>query len=108
MPARIKPKRPIKLYLREWREHLEFTQERLGERIGSDGVDKGTVSRWENFERKPTYNVLGAYAEALGIPVTYLFRCPSLDESLDELAANLSPKDRQKIIRLVKELGRAS
>jgi transcriptional regulator with XRE-family HTH domain len=71
-------------------------------------VSKGTVSRGESFDRKPTYNVLGAYAEALGIPVTYLFRCPSLDESLDELAANLSPKDRQRIIRLVKELGRAS
>jgi transcriptional regulator with XRE-family HTH domain len=108
MPARILPNKPIRLFLREWREHLRFTQERLGERIGSDGVDKGTVSRWESFDRKPTYNVLGAYAEALGIPVTYLFRSPSLDESLDELAANLSPKDRQKVIRFVKELERAS
>ena len=51
---------------------------------------------------------LAAYAEALGIPVTYLYRMPATGHSLDELAADLSPQDIQKIVRAIEKLKRAS
>ena len=94
--------------MREWREHLGLTQDRLGARIGTDGVDKGTISRWESADRVPTSDVMAAYAEALGIPVTYLYRLPTTGHSLDELAADLSPQDVQKIVRAIEKLKRAS
>jgi transcriptional regulator with XRE-family HTH domain len=108
MPARIAPRKPVKIFLREWREHLGLTQDRLGDRIGADGVDKGTISRWESADRIPTSDVMAAYAEALGIPVTYLYRMPATGHSLDELAADLSPQDIQKIVRAIEKLKRAS
>jgi transcriptional regulator with XRE-family HTH domain len=108
MPARIGPKKPVRIFLREWREHLGLTQDRLGARIGTDGVDKGTISRWESADRVPTSEVMAAYAEALGVPVPHLYRLPSSGQSLDELAAGLSPQDIQKVIRIIEKFKRAS
>ena len=107
MSDRIGPRKPIKIFLRGWREHVGLTQERLGGRIGTDGVEKGTISRWENFNRTATTNVMAAYAEALGIPVTHLYRLPSSCYSLDERAAGLSPQDIQKVIQVIEKLKRA-
>jgi transcriptional regulator with XRE-family HTH domain len=108
MPARIGPRKPVKIFLREWREHLGFTQEKIGARIGPDGVDKGTISRWESSDRIPTINVMAAYAEALNIPVSYLHRPPESGDSLDELARNLPERDIQKLVRTIKQMRRAS
>jgi len=83
----------VRVYLAAWRKHLGLTLQQVGDRIGN-GVGKGTVSRWENAERVPTLNVLGAYAEALRIPIGNLFRQPGTRGSLDEAIAD-APKDVQ-------------
>lgn len=62
MPARIGPRKPRRIYLREWREHYDLTQRRLGERLG---VSEMTVSRWERDEHKLSTSVMAAIAEAL-------------------------------------------
>jgi transcriptional regulator with XRE-family HTH domain len=103
MASRIGPKKPAYVYLADWREHFELTQQQVGDRIG-DGVSKSTVSRWETAERVPTINVLGAYAEALGIPVEQLFRPPNRDPSLDAMIAKAPKKVREMAIDLVKRL----
>jgi transcriptional regulator with XRE-family HTH domain len=93
MPKRIAPKRPVRVYLAEWREHLRLTQQEIGERIGD--VDKGTVSRWETAKRAPSLDVLAAYAEALRVPVGFLYRRPNLGPSLDDMVAD-APEELQR------------
>jgi transcriptional regulator with XRE-family HTH domain len=108
MPDRIGPKNPVRVFLREWREHCGLTQVRLGGRIGAYGVDKGTISRWENSHRRPTDGVLAAFAEALGIHPVCLYRPPSSPPSLDEAAvvAGLSHRDIQRVIAFIEQLKR--
>lgn len=88
MPARIYGSRPPRLYLKERREKLGISQERLGARIGADGVSGVTVGRWENWEdpegREPDINTLAAIAEGLGCEIEDLFRDPDRP-SADEL-----------------------
>lgn len=83
------------VYLALWREHFGFTQQQVGERIDQEGVDKGTVSRWETDTREQTTGALAAYAEALGIPVSHLYRRPSDAPSLDDMVAD-APEDLQR------------
>lgn len=90
----IQPRRPVPVYLALWREKFGLTQEELGERIGQ-GVGKGTVSRWETDTRAQTAGVLAAYAEALGIPVSWLYRKPTNTPSLDEMIAD-KPEELQR------------
>ena len=63
MPARITPKREVKLYLAEWRKHRGLTQQQLAERLGCEVM---TVSRWELHKIAVTTDTLAALAEALG------------------------------------------
>lgn len=101
MPERIGPRRPVRVYLAAWREHLKLTQQQVGDRIAG-GIDKGTVSRWENAKRVPSVNVLAAYAEALHLPVATLFRRPDDRASLDEMVVNASKELRDKAEEVVK------
>jgi transcriptional regulator with XRE-family HTH domain len=66
--ARIRPKRPIHVYLRQWREYYGLTQKQLGERLGVDSV---TVGRWERMEAGVNLGVLQAIAEALSANLRY-------------------------------------
>jgi transcriptional regulator with XRE-family HTH domain len=66
--ARIRPKRPIHVYLKQWREHYHLTQKQLGERLG---VDSMTVSRWERMAAGVNLGVLQAIAEALSHNLRY-------------------------------------
>lgn len=97
MPRRIKPRRQIKVYLREWREHLGLSQEAVGNRFHPP-VERGTISRFELSTRNLSLNVLAAFAEALRVPVAALYRPPTEDESLDEIVAG-APKPLQKKAR---------
>jgi transcriptional regulator with XRE-family HTH domain len=66
--ARIRPKRPIHVYLRQWREYYGLTQKQLGERLGVDSV---SVGRWERQEAGVNLGVLQAIAEALAPDLRY-------------------------------------
>lgn len=62
MPAKIYPKRRVKTYIAEWREHYGLTQKQVAERLGCDVM---TVSRWELHKTAITMDILAAIAEAL-------------------------------------------
>lgn len=73
MADRIYPKRPRPIFLAEWREEKELTQQQLADRLGTTDV---TVSRWETRKRKPDDDAKAAIAEALGIELEDLYRHP--------------------------------
>lgn len=103
MPTRIGPRRPTRLYLAEWRESRNLTQEALGGRIGPEGVSDVTVSRWETGKRKPDADVLAAYAEALGPPAIRpedLFSHPDRP-SADSLLRDQPAEIREQAIKLI-------
>lgn len=66
--ARIRPKRPIHVYLLKWREYYGLTQKQLAGRLGVDAV---TYGRWERAEAGVNLDVLQAIAEALSHNLRY-------------------------------------
>lgn len=102
MPARIGPKRPIRLYMAEWRESKGLTQVQVGQRIGTSGV---TVSRWETGERRPDLDAQAAFAEALGIDVLDLRRHPD-QPSADELLRGQPPEVVDQAMKLIRAIRR--
>lgn len=98
MVTLIGPKRPFKIYIREWREKFGLTQSDLADRIESN---KTSVSRWETGARDTTTQVLAAIAYALGIEVPDLFRHPD-QPSADSLLIRASPGQAETAVKLVK------
>lgn len=88
MAARIGPKRARRIYLKEWREYRELTQERLGQRLGVSDV---TVHRWEKGGSLLNTAVMDAIAEALSIEPTDLYRSPD-QPSADALLRGAPPE----------------
>lgn len=88
MAARIGPKRPRRIYLREWREARDLTQERLGQRLGVAGV---SVHRWEKNLAYLNTEVMAAIAEALDIEPADLYRHPD-QPSADQLLRGAPPE----------------
>lgn len=106
MPARIGPKTPQRIYLREWREAADLTQTELGLRI-SPPVDKGTVSRWENSRPGLLHlGVIEAFAEALGRKPGDMYLHPDHGPSLDAIAGDLEPDLREKAVDLIATLAK--
>lgn len=97
MARRITPRKPVKVYLAEWRRHCGLSQEEMGAHIRPP-VPKGTVSRWEKMTRAPSLDVIAAYAEALRIAPADLYRLPSDEESLDEMVAD-APESVRRTVR---------
>lgn len=109
MAARIYPKRPPRIYIAEWREHLGLTQEQLGARIGDDGVSGVTVGRWENWDdpggRRPDLNALAAISEALGIELRDLTRHPD-QPSADDLLRDQPAEVVEQAMKLIRAIRR--
>lgn len=105
MPPRIGPRRPIRLYIAEWRESRGLSQEQLGGRLGTKGVSGVTVSRWETGVRLPDLRAQAAIAEALSIDVFDLYRHPSTP-SADALLRDQPQEIREQAIRIIKALRR--
>ena len=101
MVTRIGPKKPVRLYIAEWRKHRDdMSQEQLANRIGST---KSSISRWETGERDITLGALGAMAEALQCEVPDLYRDPARP-SADALLRGSSEALRQQAFRLIEAL----
>lgn len=118
MPARIGPKRPVRVFLREWREHLGMTQEEVGSRFDPE-VPKGTISKLEKKARNEpigdderthlTHGAIAAYAEALHVPISKLYHLPPREDdrpSLDPMAAKLDDKAFNSVLELMGALSR--
>lgn len=103
MPPRIFPKRPLRMFIAEWREHRGLTQEELGARLGPDGVSDVTVSRWETGKRRPDLNALAAIAEALDIEPGELYRHPD-QPSANDLLRGQSPAIIDHALKLIRAI----
>jgi transcriptional regulator with XRE-family HTH domain len=95
------------VFLTAWRENAGVSQEQLGNRI-QPPVDKGTVSRWENAPPgRLTLGVIAAFAEALDLHPTQLYRPPPPKDagpSLESLIADLDEEGRSRTIGYVEGL----
>lgn len=100
MVTRIGPKKPVKLYIAEWRMNRGLSQEELADRIGTT---KSSISRWETGERDILTKVLGAIAEALNCDVEDLYRDPARP-SMDALTRNMDDTTRRQAFRLLEAL----
>jgi len=101
MVTRIGPKKPVRLYIAEWRKHRDdMSQEQLANRIGST---KSSVSRWETGERDITLGALGAIAEALRCDVEDLYRDPARP-SADALIRGMDDVTKRQAFRLLEAL----
>lgn len=101
MVTRIGPKKPVRLFIAEWRKHRDdMSQEQLANRIGST---KSSISRWETGERDITLGALGAIAEALRCEVADLYRDPDRP-SADALLRNMDDVTRRQAFRLIEAL----
>lgn len=101
MVTRIGPKKPVQLFIAEWRVKRDnMTQEQLAARIGST---KSSISRWETGERDITLGALGAIAEALQCEVSDLNRHPDRP-SADALMQDMDETTRRQAFRLIEAL----
>ena len=73
MPTKIGPKKRRRIYLVEWREHRELTQEQLANRLDTTAI---TVSRWERGVVLLNTDTMAAIAEALAIEPEDLYHHP--------------------------------
>lgn len=102
MPARIGPRRAIRLFIAEWREKHPLTQQQLADRLGTTDV---TISRWETRKRQPDLNAQEAIAEALGIEVVDLRRHPD-QPSADALLRDQPPEVIAQALKLIQAIRR--
>lgn len=102
MPARIGPKRPLRLYLAEWRDAKGKTQQQLADMLETSDV---TISRWETGKRQPNLKAQAAYAEALGIDPLDLRRHPA-QPSADDLLRGQPPEIVEHAIKLIMAIRR--
>lgn len=73
MVPRIGPKRPRRLFLSEWMEAKELTDERLAGRLD---VERETVNRWRNYPQRLNLPRIEEIAAAMDIDPADLWRHP--------------------------------
>ena len=103
MVTRIGSPRPVQLFIREWREHKQLTQQQVADRVGTS---KGQVSRWESSKRGISVDVQAAVSYALGVEPADLFRHPDTP-SADALLRGASDHERAQAVALVEALLKA-
>lgn len=93
-------------YLKQWRKHRGYTQERLAEMLD---MSPGYLADLENSKRRYNQDILEALAEALTCsPADLLMRDPSRDQGIWSIWDELKPVERQqaeKIIKAIKGTG---
>lgn len=93
-------KRPI--FIREWRDHHNLTQERLSDRIG---ITQAYLSKLERSLAPYTQELLEAISDALGCdPADLIMRPPDADQDIRLVWSQLSPENRKKALEIIKVL----
>lgn len=94
-----KDKRPF--YLKQWRKHRGYTQERLAEMLGSSS---GYIADLENGKRRYNQDLLEALAEALTCsPADLLVRNPS-EPGIWDIWEQLKPVERSQAVNIIKAI----
>jgi len=105
---KIGGKRPVRIYLCEWREFRGLTQEQVAERIGTT---KGTISKKENEWQKVDVMWLAAFADALNIEVQDLYshpEKPTFSDLLRRTGRDISKEDQGKVLSIFDAFRKAS
>lgn len=101
-PRQVHPrfKTRRRIFLKEWREYRELTQEQLAERVG---WSVGNVSQLERGLQGYSQEGLEALADALQCdPGQILTVDPSKDDAIWSIWEKAKPGERQMIIELAK------
>jgi transcriptional regulator with XRE-family HTH domain len=102
MPPRIGPRKPVRLFLAEWRESRGLTQQQLADRLDTSDV---TVSRWETGKRKPDDDAKAAISWVLGIEVVDLYRHPDRP-SADAMLRDQPAEVQEQALRIIAAMRR--
>lgn len=91
-------------YLKEWRSHRGYTQDRLAEMTN---LSKPFISQLERGERSYTQDTLEVLATALQCaPADLLMRDPSDPEGIQSIWDTLTPPQRQQVVQIAKTFKR--
>jgi transcriptional regulator with XRE-family HTH domain len=90
-------------YLREWRKHRGYTQERLAEMIGTS---KGYLSDLERGVRRWNQDLLEQLAEALRCSPSHLITVDPTqgEETLWSIYDTLTPVQRRQAMAVIKAI----
>lgn len=105
MATRIGQKRRAHLYIKEWMDGRQLSDERAADRIG---VARQTVYRWRTEQWRLDPEKIAQLAAALDIEPEQLWRPPG-HQSLDAIIEGASPELRDTAADIVRRLvGKAS
>lgn len=91
-------------YLKEWRKHRGYTQERLAEMTG---LSTPYVSQLEKGRRQYTQELLELFAEALQCaPADLIMRDPTDPDGLWSIYDALSGAERRQVVEIAKTIKR--
>lgn len=94
---RIGSQKPLKWYLREWRERRGLTQEQVAERLDTT---KGMVSQFENGKRRLNDDWICGFAHVFGIDPADLLRNPQSPHPM-QLLDELTQSQRESIMHMI-------
>lgn len=93
-----------KWFLKEWRKHRGYTQDRLAEMTG---LSKPYLSQLETGKRQYTQDLLEVFAEALQCaPADLIMRDPSDPEGLWSIYDALTGTERRQMVEIAKTIKR--
>jgi transcriptional regulator with XRE-family HTH domain len=103
MATTIYGKRRGHLFVAEWMEHRELSDEKLANRLG---VDRVTVTRWRNQQHRLNPDKIAAIAVALDVDCAQLFRPPppTAPPSIDALLRDAPTELQDTAADIVKRL----
>lgn len=102
--ANMAKKNKTRWFLRQWRKHRGYTQERLAEMVG---LSKPYISQLETGQRQYTQELLEALSEALSCdPRDLLIRDPSEPEGLWSIYDTLDAVQRRQVVEIAKTIKR--
>lgn len=91
-------------FLKQWRKHRGYTQDRLAEMVG---LSKPYVSQLETGKRQYTQELLEQFAEALQCaPADLIMRDPSEAEGIWSIWGDLKPAERNQVVEIAKTIKR--
>jgi len=91
-------------FLKEWRKHRGYTQERLAEMTG---LSKPYVSQLETGKRQYTQELLEHFAEALRCePADLIIRNPADPSGIWSIWDQLRPVERAQVVEIAKTIRR--
>jgi transcriptional regulator with XRE-family HTH domain len=107
--TRIGPRRPRRVFHKQWRELLGYSLQYVADRLGESGIPRGTVQRWEKEPWRLDPGIMAALAEIYGIEPQDLWRQPpakpqgpSVDQMLEDAPDDMRATVQDFVARILK------